>query len=86
LTVASIAFTPDGDLVIADELGCVIYRVHDGQANTVIGTGTCRSSPDGTPVDVATIASVWAVVVTADNRLIFSEDGGRLRTVQLTRQ
>jgi glucose/arabinose dehydrogenase len=79
-----IAFTPDGDLIAAHNENCAIYRVDiGGRATRVAGTGICHASRDGTPANRATIAGSWAVAVTPDYRLIFSEGRDRLRTVQL---
>jgi DNA-binding beta-propeller fold protein YncE len=78
-----ICFTPDGDLIVSDELANTIWRVHSDHAVRVVGGqigGT--SSPDGVPANEAAIIAPWAVDVTNDYRLIVSESGA-LRVVQL---
>lgn len=82
--VLFIAFTPDDELIVSDELRSTIWWIRDDGARRVLGVGTSVSSPDGVPADQATIAAPWAVAVMPDLRLLVSESG-RIRVVQMTR-
>lgn len=77
-------FAPDGSLLVSDELADAVYRVRHGKSIVVIGGKISdAASAAGVPAHAATIVSPWAVAVTGDYRLIFSESGA-LYEVQMT--
>lgn len=78
----SIAFTPDNDLIVADQPRAAVYRVRDGLAERLFGGTGTQSSPDGARASDASLTGVAGVAVTTDNILVVSEHG-RLRGAHL---
>ncbi len=78
----SVAPTPDGGFLIADQSNQRIRKVLNGQITTVAGTGTPGFSGDGGAATSAQISGPAAVATTPDGGFLFADqNNNRIRKV-----
>ncbi len=78
-TASALAFTSQGDMIIAEYQSCRIRRVSSGMISTIAGTGICQfNAPDGPALTTPFMPS--DITVTADDTVLIAEwDGCRVR-------
>jgi sugar lactone lactonase YvrE len=80
-----VAYNPQGELLISDEINCRIRKVDpQGIISTIAGTGICGFSGDGGPAIRAKISTPTGIAVDQAGNIFFvDQDNERVRQIDL---
>ncbi len=77
---SAIAGDPSGDMFVAADIRCFVYRITGGVVTAFAGTGVCGFSGDGGPATSAQIGAITSIAV-APSGDVYLADGCRIRLV-----